>query len=144
VRLVVIDPAPNLDDAWTVCCGGDNFTSYDESYIRDDVRERPHIPPEELYSMEKFKEQKEFRLAYDKFHFPDMHAEEEDRVSYRSVPYLAAMTIGSTGWSGYSQTKSAYWYCTYESLTDEGKALYDLTKKLYTGCNLYLQTWLDT
>lgn len=56
-------------------------------------------------------------------------------------PYcLCVMTLGSTGWS------DGEWICRYEDLTQEGKALYDLVRKLYDkpGCQLILQTYLDT
>jgi hypothetical protein len=73
-------------------------------------------------------------------HFPYINSEEEDMDSlqrYRSIEYLAVITMGSTGWSGEFR-------CTYDDLTDEGKELYNNIQKLYPTGKLVLQTWLDT
>lgn len=58
--------------------------------------------------------------------------------------YLCIMTIGSTGWSGYSDKAGTYWTCTFDDLTEEGKRLYKAIQALYPDCKLYLQTFLDT
>lgn len=60
-----------------------------------------------------------------------------------SVPYVAVILLGSTGWSGFSQI-TGHWLATRESLTDEGKALYVALEALYPGHTLRLTTWLDT
>lgn len=96
------------------CCGGTQSIAFDECYIGDDLGN------------------------YDNYHFPRVD-EYKSPDQYNSIPYLCAMTLGSTGWS------SGYWICTYDDLTDEGKSLYDRIKTLYGDCGrLILQTWLDT
>lgn len=119
VRLVVIPP--QTPDKWMMCCGGNNYVQYDESFIGRSEEKR---------------------------HFPKLDSVdyENDAVcvdSTTSIPYLAVLTIGSTGWSGYNQG-NGYWRCTYGDLTEAGKTLYNQLKQLYSGCELVLQTWLDT
>lgn len=146
VRLVVVGKEGK---EWMQCCGGYCDVTYDESFIRDDKRERPEPPNVENYKIqEKFlatldKEQKDLQ-EYDEFHFPDMYKQNNDFLKYNSIPYLCAMTIGSTGWSGWNDKKREYWHCTIDDLSEQGKQLYDLVQKLYPNCDLYLQTWLDT
>jgi hypothetical protein len=63
---------------------------------------------------------------------------------YISRPYLAAIVLGTTGWSGWHTSEERYWSCTFEDLTPEGKALYRMLAQLYPGCTLHLLTYLDT
>ena len=121
IRLVVAEKKDiPFDDLWMVCCGGYNYTTLDESYQVDDLGN-----PEE-------------------YHFPNINNYEgTDESRYDSVGYLAALTIGSTGWSGWNGDE--HWHCTYEDLTLEGKQLYDSLKALYGDkYQVLLQTWLDT
>lgn len=69
---------------------------------------------------------------------------EHDAYSYLSTPYVAAITIAHTGWSGYSLTKRQYFHATYDDLTEEGKELWALMEKLYPKGEISLLTWLDT
>ena len=148
VRLVVMDSEAFQ---WMKCCGGYQFTSMDESYLGDDLRPQPATdwedePTTKEESLRKFKAYRKAQQEYEEYHFPDMNVEDKDLSygqKYHSYPYLCAMTIGSTGWSGYHQEKG-YFRCTYDDLTDEGKQLYNLIKKFYSSCEVYLQTWLDT
>ena len=64
--------------------------------------------------------------------------------SYDSIPYLAAIVMGSTGWSGFDWEAGNYWNCTFDDLTDEGKALYNQIQALYPDHQLQLLTFLDT
>lgn len=57
--------------------------------------------------------------------------------------YRAAVHLGNTSWSG-SDEMGEYWRCTFESLTFEGKLLYNMLKNLYPESKLYLLTFLDT
>src|SRR3990167_9587314 len=144
VRLVVVEEKHRT---WMVCCGGDQQILMDECLCGDDVHPDPitselsDVPSQE--QIEAWLEESHKKPAWD-FHFP--HYRDEDaartiicwREKYLSTPYLAVLTLGSTGWSG-------TWKCTYDDLTDKGKALYDQVKALYGDqCQLYLQTWLDT
>lgn len=146
VRLVVVN-----NGEFMACCGGDNVVLYDESYIRDDNRPRT-TPPEIKESMNRdevlkaTKEEARLIHEYDEYHFPRINdrKEKNDYLRVMSIPYLCAMTIGSTGRSMYHLTNEEYWYCTYDDLNDDGKLLYDQLKKLYPGCAIHIQTWLDT
>ena len=146
VRLVVMDPK----NTWMKCAGGANLTIYDESYIGDDCR----VPPANEV-IDHFSVFEEARKQYEEFHFPHInttnHARHTPLLLYAynfeehiSVTYLCAMTIGSTGWSGWHKQKKEAWRCQLSDLTKEGKQLYHTIQALYPKCTLYLQTWLDT
>lgn len=64
-----------------------------------------------------------------------------------SMPLLASLTLGTTGGSWYQQdadsTRNPYWLCRVEDLTDEGRELVRLLRRLYTR-PVWLLTWLDT
>ena len=161
VRLVVVDESNKRDKEWMVCCGGHNEIMMDESFLCDDKERNVHIPstnpkvkPKDLrgyYSkIDIARETKSGEL----FHFPRYYEDNSSSVPnpyrtdfrrYLSIGYLCVMTIGSTGWSGWSDKRSKYWHCTYADLTSDGKDLYRNIKKLYgPRCRIYLQTWLDT
>ena len=127
VRLVVV---PNIDDDWMVCCGGENYFLYDECLIGDDID----------------RGQKDFQSPAQEFHFPHLNEERSSNIyPAASIGYLCVITLGSTGWSGWSDEKNDYFRCRYENLTVEGKKIYDQVQKMYEGKGiLYIQTWLDT
>lgn len=151
VRLLVQDPtslkftATYQKDKWMQCCGGNNHFYYDEVLINTDVERHPKD--------QNFKSCEQYHKYYERIHrweekfFPRLNEKDKSNDysmdKYRSVAYLAVLTIGSTNWSGYSQRKGS-WYCTYNDLTCDGKRLYNDLKKLYKGCKIILQTWLDT
>ena len=147
IRLVVADTGPS---AWSACSAGHQTVLYDESLLGDDVHpDKPIYGPSP--TVEEINAYHSTGSPTEEFHFPYLHAKRERTARqiygsmgrYMSIPYLAALTLGSTGWSGYSD-KDGYWRCTYEDLTEEGKALYNSIKALYGDNPLYLQTWLDT
>jgi len=57
---------------------------------------------------------------------------------------LAALVLGTTGWSGWHEADGRYWECRFDDLSAEGKALYRQIEALYPGCELHLLTFLDT
>jgi hypothetical protein len=121
VRLVVEEPDCFAEMA---CCGGNNWVILDETLPRDVQRE--HFPRSEEASKS---EEEDARLLY---------------LKYMSIPYIAVLTIGSTGWSGWGKKTEAYWRCQFEDLTEEGKELYRSLQKLYPKSRLSLLTFLDT
>lgn len=154
VMLVVID------EKGPKCCAPNAYITYNESYIRDDNRPFPVSGVTEFSNQEEFgpnmldvmnAEQKE-NQAYEAYHFPNLRHDEEQGEDakeniyrkYTSRAYSCAFRMGSTGWSGYVEKAGCYWHCTYEDLKPEGKALYNLIRKLYPKAKLHLQTWLDT
>jgi len=145
VRLVVAELKPQTakEEAWSVCCGGDNFCYYDEQFLGDDVN--PDLSEEDLGKLE---ESPAELLHFPRF--PGRHANYDPEKQflldpYTSLPYLCIMTVGSTGWSGWHQGRQEYFRCRFENLTDEGKNLYQMIEKLYENKGqIYLQTWLDT
>jgi len=115
VRLVVKE-AKEYDERWVNCCGGTHQIQMDEILLGGSARDFPS----------------QRRTGID------------DHDRYLSVPCLATLTIGSTGWSGYHEAIGTYWMCHFEDLTEDGRALYNLIGKLYPGHKIELQTWLDT
>lgn len=136
VRLVVIDPNEAKDDSWMLCCGGHSRVMMDGAYVRDDVR------PDRDYNVQE---------EHDKYvlhHFPDHGGDDElekrTQNKYESIDYLAVVTLGSAGVAFYDTQKDDSWFCTYSDLTEAGKRLYDGLKILYDGCEIIIQTWVDT
>ncbi len=135
VRLVVEE---FYESDFRVCIGGLVHVLMDESYIRDDNREppKPHANP--------YQEQSE-NTEYIRHHFP-LHERlnEPSFDGFVSRPYLAAILLGTTGWSGWNISEEKYWHATYDDLAVEGKAFYKSIQSLYPGHPIRLQTWLDT
>jgi hypothetical protein len=116
VTLVVTLPE-KYDDRPILCCGGENIRIIrDEWLVGDDPKHFPNLKPK-------------------------ANIEAED---YLSIPYLAAVLIGSTGWSGFNESKGEYFKAAYSDLSATGVALWDMLQDLYPTCKLELLTWLDT
>jgi hypothetical protein len=144
VLLVAMDPTErNLP----VSCGGYVYHVFDETFMGSDRKQRAEFPPfEEGLSREetlsRWRGYEQANKDLESFYYPSIHAPDNKDYSsyerYLSTGYLAAINMGSTGWS------SGDWLCSYEDLTEEGKVLYNLVAKIYPGSELHLQTWLDT
>lgn len=126
VKLVVCDDR-DYDDRFGVCCGVHVIDMMSESLIADD---RYPLDDDDDYR------------RMESFHFP--HLKSNDFFRYNSREYLAAIVLGSTDWSGWDDERGDYWSCTFDDLSDEGKALYRQLEALYPGCTLHLLTFLDT
>jgi hypothetical protein len=136
VKLVVCDNR-ELDDQFSVCCGGHVTDLLNESLVGDDRRPQP--------SAEAVLEEQKAIDDWNEYHFPSMHdADGRDIGRYLSRGYLAVIVMGTTGWSGWNESEGRYWQCEFDDLSDDGKALYRQIEKLYPGCELHLLTFLDT
>lgn len=145
VRLVV---EPKDDEDLLVCAGGWNTVTYDETWFGDDSTTDCPCPNCDD-NLPEIPTRADFDCRREAAAFPHLNDETEpgqhrlyDR--YESVPYLAVLTIGSTGWVGRSKQDWKPFICRYEHLTESGKALYDALQNAYPGRRLILQTWLDT
>lgn len=115
VRLVV------EDYDLVVCAGGYQQIEYDEVLVGTDKGD-------EIFE-----------------HFPHMEDKETStRRRLVSVDYACIITLGSTGWSGWNEEENRTFICTYEDLTESGKELYHMIRRLYPNGTIVLQTWLDT
>ena len=142
VRLVVEDPTYS----YMVCSGGYNSISMDENFIGDDKPCWCQLCRTGEYTIECHNCSK-FNETFPNYDLPREESEKSnylESLRYESIPYLAVLTLGSTGWSGYDQDAGEMWTCTYDDLTDSGKALYDSLALAYPEAKLVLQTWLDT
>lgn len=121
VKLVVVDDDNNSNQA---CCGAFIIDFLNESLVGDDSALAEELP--------------------ERYHYPNVDGDFDPAIKYVSRPYLAAVVLGSTGWSGWNDTEGRYWQCTYQDLTEQGKVLYQQFRDLYPGAKLHLLTFLDT
>lgn len=151
VKLVVVDERDYDDSEWTICCGAAVFDRLSEQLVGDSEAALPALvldgrddtSPESTLAL--FDAHTAAANAWDARHFPDLHdATVDDSSRYTSRPYVASLLLGITGWSGYSAAQEAYWRCTLDDLTPEGKALHAQMQTLYPGCRIHLLTFLDT
>lgn len=135
VKLVVYEPLDRAEE-WAVCCGANVSEVRTEELVGDDRRPLPVQVDE---SPEGYRAHSAAVREWEEYHYPRTHPEED-----LSIPYLASLVLGTTGWSGYNRTEHTYWHCTKEDLTDAGRALYESMEQLYPGCDIHLLTFLDT
>lgn len=133
VRLVVLDTAGDKEymHRYPPCCGGYVSFTRDECFLGDDL-----LGVSREGSTQYGEAEVRFR-ACELRYFPDID-NEESPGQYTSREFLAVLLLGATGWS------SSDWACTYNDLTEDGKALYDSIRALYPGCELRLLTFIDT
>jgi hypothetical protein len=147
VKLVVVEQN-DFDNELARCCGVTVTDMLTGSFAGDDSQAQP---PELDFSKELTAEDVEAdQTAWDAYvghHYP-LRNDESPAIEHHercmSRPYRAAIVMGSTGWSGYNDASHRKWHATFDDLTDDGKALYQLVKKLNPGCTLHLLTFLDT
>jgi hypothetical protein len=143
VKLVVCDNR-EFDKRFSVCCGGEITDLMTESLVGDDRRPQP-VHAENYGSAEAILEERKAIEAWNEYHFPRMYDTNADGVDrYLSRGYLAAIVMGTTGWSGWNESEGRYWQCGFDDLSYSGKVLYRKIEKLYPGCELHLLTFLDT
>ncbi len=148
VQLVVVPhQRTDLEAPWMLCCGSLPQVTLSECLIHDGVNQTPEVPeppgdaPPEVWK--EYIEKLCLPSAAVAFHYPRfatvLQGDLPGDSDYRSIDYLAVITLGSTGWS------NGEWHCTFADLTLDGKRLYSLMEALYAGKgDVYLMTWLDT
>lgn len=123
VRLFVVEPMERYSRArrWVTCFGGEQWCTEDESLEATySVRARRFLPNPHL------------PLGL-------------ENAGDHSFGCLAILTIGGTNWSGRLPWPAGeLWTCTPADLTPDGMVLLTQMRALYTGCAIYLTTWLDT
>lgn len=143
VKLVVCDNL-NFDDKFGVCAGVGVTDILSNSVLADDRRPMPDVPEsfETIEAMDA--SDKEFQ-EWESYHFPMLHSKTAKGYErYMSRPYLAALVLGSTGWSGRHKNHGGNWVCGFDDLSEDGKALYAQIQSLYANSDLHLLTLIDT
>lgn len=140
VKLVVVDDR-EFDKQFGICSGVHVTDTLSESLIADDIRPRP-VYNGEYNSVEDVEQEQRDLNKWEEYHFPSIN--DTKYPDYTSRPYLAAVVLGSTGWSGWHEERGELWHCTYDDLNLQGKALYNSLQNLYWGCKIHLLTFLDT
>lgn len=109
VKLVVCDNR-DMDDEFAMCSGAYVVDQMNESFISDDKRPRPEHGVYE--SLEDIEKAARIDNEWQAYHFPNAHEDGQGALQnkYASRPYLAALVLASTGWSGYSESEG-YWEC---------------------------------
>lgn len=145
VKLVVIGNKRSKSSwEYGVCCGASVTEVMAEQIVGDDKRPMPR-DIKAFTGVKSLQKHMERIREWDEFYFPNLN---DPRIPtgverYFSVGFAAVIVMGSTGWSGYSPEKGS-WVCKYSDLTDDGKELYNMVKKMYPKHELHLLTYLDT
>lgn len=135
VKLWVID-RQDFDDAYGVCTGVAVFDQKIESFMGTDKEGYP----DDSYVWTEGHTPEEFSQAHDKSIAEEKAWLEKfftGEYNEQSVPLLASIVMGSTGWSG-------EFICKYDDLNEDGKTIYNSMQKLYPKAELHLMTFLDT
>ncbi len=120
VRAMVLDDRNHANGVcWMECCGGPVTVTMDETPQMDGGLEK-RLWPRMYDANGKLREE---RTAED----------------YESVPCLATVVLGSTGWAGWSEKLGRYWQCTEADLTDDGRELLAALRRLYAGHEVVLR-----
>lgn len=140
--VVLFVPMDDVVDGWSQCCGPNAYMVLSECFKASDCM--PDQTPKEFPTTpEGFDEYDKKSRAVEVFYFPksdDSSIKGYER--YLSQEALSIVTIGTTGWSGYSD-ENGYWSCGFNDLTLQGKELYSLLWRLH-GIKPHILTFLDT
>ena len=145
VKLVVVDDHDQRDVLHFAKCSG--VAVHDlliETLVADDQCSRPRGSAQ-FTSVEKLKEEQAEDIAWQQRHFPGTG--DPMRTGYESLlsrDYLAVIVMGSTGWTGIDRQTKEPWWCIFDDLTEDGKALCKQIASLYPNASLHLLTFVDT
>lgn len=130
VKLVVCD---NQEEHGFAVCSGVSVNDLLLEVFAGDDRHNPEKDPNST-------------MGGETYHYPRADDPDTREMLQRQLsrPYLAAIVLGSTGWSGWNEDLGEYWHCTFDDLNPVGQALYRQIESLYPGCDLHLLTFLDT
>lgn len=134
VKLVLVPPSdPDRWGEYEACCGAATICDTEAECYEGDTAGAPR-----------------------EFHFPRTNTkidyQEMDHEKFTalcvygslSIPYLAAIVMGSTGWSGWNEERGEYWNASFDDLDERGQQIVAALRSMYPGCDLRLVTWLDT
>jgi hypothetical protein len=126
-------------DKFVMCCGAQVYDIGSEVLVGDD--KPTNVKTSCTNSLE------DEDKGWISNHYPHLFEDDIESSSidkYTSRDYLAAIVLGTTGWSGAKTSGYEYWKCTFDDLTVQGKALYKQIEMLYPGAEIHLLTYLDT
>lgn len=135
VKLWVIPPK----DHEGVCCGTFVYDVLTEVFVGTDIDSFPEFPeewpsePERMTEMiiENEIDRKDYLQKY-------WSVEEDDFGLTTSIPLLASVMLGSTGWS------NGEWRATIKDLSFKAQELMGLFQEMYPTAELRIITFLDT
>lgn len=145
VKMVVVAPLTQHADEpeFAQCCGAMVHDQLTEILVGDDMRPQPIWSATEQFSYDQIVQYDIDMKKWKEYHYPFTEVKESPH-EFQSIPYLASVVIASTGWSGWNTITESSWHCTFNDLTDDGKAMYSMFQKLYPGATIHLLTFLDT
>ena len=143
VQLLVVAPKNRGD--WLHCCGGTHSVRREECLLGSDIG-RIDITEEILFPLAHARRERN-RAQFEKARRENREIPDDEEATLDeeySVPLLAALTLGSTGWVGWHIEEEEYWLCGNGDLTVDGLKLVEAIENLYPGCRTMITTWLDT
>lgn len=145
VKLVAVESVELSErECFAQCCGAQVFDLLSEVLIGDDQCPPPTAPAD-YANPEAVRAEQAAHLDWMRRHYPRYSDDTaEAREQELSQPYLAVLVLGTTGWSGWDDAKSAYWHCTFDNLSSMGQHLYQQFQMLYPNAQIHLLTFLDT
>jgi hypothetical protein len=122
-----------VQEAWHNCPVGDDQSPYPECPY---LAETASIDEVARSISESERRREEWLLQ----HYNLVTRDGKDRLY--SPATLATLYFGGTSWTGYCRERDVYWACTFEDLTEAGKALYQAVSTAYPEAKLHLRTFL--
>jgi hypothetical protein len=151
VKLVAVDEAEaSAPEHFARCFGAHVHDVLGALLAGDDRRPRPRdVATEEMDRatlMAAIDQEERAQRHWLAHHYPSLHGPGQlsDAGRLISREYLAAIVVGTTGWSGCERETGEFWHCRYQDLTQEGRRLYEQLRTLYPHATLHLLTYLDT
>ena len=136
VKIVVVD-TEKKSKQFPVCCGNVVWDNHQEVLVGDDQRPKPKWGNRDELTHDDISKYDHEHEKWVSYHVPDW-------MTGYSIPYLASILIGTTGWSGWDESKGEYFTCAKDHLSADGLELHNLMQRLYPNATIHLLTFLDT
>lgn len=142
INLIVFDPRESPE---YMSEESNTHLVLDGVFVSDNVITRPSLDEYKDLSVDELVSSEIASNNYTELYFPNFNSDlfqSSDISKYLSIPLLCSIMLGKCNMT-FERNEGGFWNASFEDLTDDGKNVFHLMRKLYPDKEIRLLTFVD-